>query len=156
MVRSVGRERDGSKTGNEQNERARILKLVALGQNEGKSSVRLWTTLLPPRHRATPSMEIWDPSKDTRCKLFLYLNTYLCAVSATAWVEFARVDSFVLLINNCSCFYNNFTFFVLLYGKYIYFPVTERNEFEFEEKYKEMIGDYCAMKVIFRFEISNL
>lgn len=41
MVRSVGRERDGSKTGNEQNERARILKLVALGQNEGKSSVRL-------------------------------------------------------------------------------------------------------------------
>lgn len=48
MVRSVGRERDGSKTGNEQNERARILKLVALGQNEGKSSVRLRTTLLPP------------------------------------------------------------------------------------------------------------
>lgn len=58
MVRSVGREkRDGSKTGKEQNERARILKLVALGQNEGKSSVRLRTTLLP-RHRATPSMEI--------------------------------------------------------------------------------------------------
>lgn len=50
MVRSVGRERDGSKTGNEQNERARILKLVALGQNEGKSSVRLRTTLLP-QHR---------------------------------------------------------------------------------------------------------
>lgn len=62
----------------------------------------------------------------------------------------------MLLINNRSCFYNNSTFFVLLYGKYIYFSVTERNEFEFEEKYKEMIGDYCAMKVIFRFEISNL
>lgn len=143
MVRSVGREkRDGSKTGKEQNERARILKLVALGQNEGKSSVRLRTTLLP-RHRATPSMEIWDPSKDTRCKLFLYLNTYLCAVSATAWMEFAKADSFVLFINDRSIIFYIFRFI----GEYFYFSMAERSEFE--EKCKEMIGDYTRWKYFF-------
>ena len=56
-------------------------------------------------------MEIWDPSKDTRRKLFLYLNTYLCAGSATqpGWNSPGRIRSFLLLINACPRFFRVFS-----------------------------------------------
>lgn len=65
-------------------------------------------------------------------------------------MEFARADSFVLFINDRSIIFYIFRFI----GEYFYFSMAERSEFE--EKCKEMIGDYTVMKVLFRFEISNL
>lgn len=51
-------------------------------------------------------------------------------------MEFARADSFVLFINDRSIIFYIFRFI----GEYFYFSMAERSEFE--EKCKEMIGDY--------------
>lgn len=51
-------------------------------------------------------------------------------------MEFARADSFVLFINGRSIIFYIYRFI----GEYFYFSMAERSEFE--EKCKEMIGDY--------------